>query len=127
MDVSGGPRTSVVAQPLKAHAHGDPEKQAQKLGHTCLIDKQVLSVRPVSLLLSLTLGLITGNPSSAAQESTGLLAGGVRKERRGKGRERRASSWEHAVWLLTHCKSQSWLDYEQFPPTRGPECWGAYM
>lgn len=114
-----------MAQPLKAHAHGGPEEHVQKLGHTCLIDKQLLSVCPGSLLKSLTLGLNTGNPSSAAQESTGLLAGGVRIERRGRGKGGRASVWKHAVWPLT--PSQSRLDCEQFPPTQGPECRGAYM
>lgn len=38
---------------LKAHAHGGSGEQAQKLGHTCLLDTQVLSVRPVLLLQSL--------------------------------------------------------------------------
>lgn len=93
-----GPRTSGVAQPLKAHAHGDPEKQAQKLGHTCLIDKQMLSVHPVSLLMSLTLSLITGNPSSAAQEFTGLLAGGCEEgERRERKRRKGLILGAHSV------------------------------
>lgn len=38
---------------LKACAHGGFGEQAQKLGHTCLLDTQVLSVHPALLLKSL--------------------------------------------------------------------------